>query len=106
MEVTCPVCGERLIVIEPGPVECPTCRSTLEVVAEGPGGFKIPAWVPTLVSAVGGAVLGSIITGAWPWPDEPPEVRRDKISKLVASFTASAFVGMLAYELSKGAERT
>ncbi len=100
VSVRCPVCGSELEVAGEGIVTCPSCGAPLEVrLTEG-----LPPWLPTVLSAFGGALLGSFITGSWPLPTDPPEVRYDKLSKLVGSFVASGFVGFIAYELSRGGE--
>ena len=73
-------------------------RAELEVT----GGM--PPWLPLVLSAFGGALLGSFITGSWPLPTDPVDVKYDKISKLIGSFVASGFVGFIAYELSRGGQ--
>jgi len=88
MLVKCYRCGEVFDVPEPVPetFTCPRCHSAL-TLAEGGGGAATVA-VP-IASAIGGAVLAGFIMG------KIPPKTLDDVRDVVASITASGFVGLL-----------
>lgn len=91
--MNCPICGSPLLVADQC-AYCESCRRTFQLrnqVVEVPAG-RIAA---TVIAGAVSSVLTSLMTKSWPLKTDPPEVKMDKISRLVAGGVASAFIGIL-----------
>jgi len=95
----CPSCKVKTVIVNPeeGKILGCKCGAQLKLVWEK---SKNPISIPWLIGTsiflgAASAALGGYITGAWPRPGEPEEVKREKTEKLVGAGLASSFVGLV-----------
>jgi len=105
--MNCPICGRPLLVAD-SCAYCESCRRTFQLqelclpCISRNQEIVIPAG--RIAAAIGAGVIGSILTSfmtqSFPLKTDPPEVKMEKTSRIVAGAVAGGFIGLLFTMLS------